>query len=71
MHYLGAVGHRFMLASHHYDGELQWLSFGCHLVSFAPKPVHEGALVGVYGWHIAGRHLRQGSYTWWWCCCHG
>lgn len=26
-----------MLASHHYDGELHWLSFGWHLVSFAPN----------------------------------
>lgn len=39
------------------------------------QPVHRCVLVGVFGWHIAGRrqvgHLRQGSSTWWCCCCRG
>ena len=46
-----------------------WLASGV----VCSQPVHNCVLVGVFGWHIAGRrqveYLRQGSSTWRCCCC--
>ena len=70
---LGAVWHRVILVPHsvHWGITLAWLWLASAVIR--PQPMHEFVLVGVFGWHIAGRgqvgYLRQGSSTWWCCCC--